>query len=210
MPIENDVQLAQACQALYASIAPAAAGGISYEVTGSTIVCRGSQSADDWLADFDAIPFWTPLGFVHMGFWLGMPALFDAVKGIPNPTITGHSLGGAHARVLAGLFCLAGLPVAELVTFASPRPAFPNLQRVIEKSGIVHRSYRFHNDPVPLVPFPLALMPWTHTEEWIALDGTTEPENLDPLRDHSITNYIDMLTVLPMLPALCAKTSEHQ
>ena len=140
-----------------------------------------------------------------MGFWLGIPELFATVKNIPSPIITGHSLGGAHARVLAGMFALAGLPVAELVTFASPRPAFPNLQRVIEISGMPHRSYRFHNDPVPLVPFPLAVLPWTHTEEWIPLAGNTEPENLDPLRDHSIANYIAMLTAatsgIPQTPA---------
>lgn len=186
----TDHELAVACAALYAVPSPATAGGIAYEVTGSTIVCRGSQTADDWLRDFAAAPIWTPLGFVHAGMWAGMDELFEAVKEVQAPTITGHSLGGAHARLLAGLFVLAGLPITALVTFASPRPAFPNLKRVIEKAGIPHRNYRFSRDPVPLVPFPLPIMPWSHTEEnWVELSGTTAPENVDPLRDHSISNY---------------------
>jgi pimeloyl-ACP methyl ester carboxylesterase len=194
----TDLALAQLCQALYASAAPAMAAGIAYEVTDSVICCRGSQVTEDWIRDFAVLPRWTRLGVVHAGFWAGMLDLYAAVKGVTNPVIVGHSLGAAHARLLAGLFILDGKPVRDLVAFASPRPAFANLRRVIEKGGAPHRSYRFSNDPVPTVPFEIPFLPdaltWQHTEPWTKLAGTTGDENLDPLRDHAIANYVTALT----------------
>ena len=187
----TDKQLAQLCADLYSAPSPACIGGIVYSVTDGAICCRGSQTADDWLQDFDAIPVWTPIGMVHSGFWSGMQALYATVKPLATQPLilTGHSLGGAHARLLAGLFALDGIPF-ELVTFAAPRPAWANLRRIVEKSGMKHRNYRFREDPVPMVaPFP-----YEPTEDYIVLDdGPGDPTNLDPLRDHSILNYLRCL-----------------
>lgn len=197
------LRVAQACQELYSDPAPVFVGNIAYsaeKIDGIwLIVPRGSQTAGDWLRDFSACPVWTPLGFLHAGFWDGMQAFHTVVKSIVGASpfvLGGHSLAGAETGIEAGLCALDGMIPVEVVTFASPRPGFPNLRRVIEKAGITKTNYRFRNDPVPLVPFPVdPLMPWCHIEPaWVALDAPTEPHNLDPLRDHSITNYIAALS----------------
>jgi hypothetical protein len=204
------LQVAQACADLYKAQSPDQVAGIAYSISKvgdvSLVVARGSQTRADWLRDFDAKPAWTPLGYLHNGFWTGMPEFYAKVRSIVGAgpvMIGGHSLAGAEARILAGQFILDGLRPLDLVTFASPRPGYANLRRVIEKSGITHTNYRFRNDPVPLVPVPVPwVMPWEHTEPWTELDGPTDPAALDPLRDHNIDNYIRALT--PARQALAA------
>jgi pimeloyl-ACP methyl ester carboxylesterase len=127
---------------------------------------------------------------VHGGFLAGMDDALAAVKAaaIGPVTITGHSLGGARARIAAAKMLVRRLPVVKVVTFGSPKPAFGNLARVIQKSGVEHVSYRNRNDPVPLVPMVLPF--WQHTEGWTVVDGAPDADELDALRDHSIARYI--------------------
>jgi hypothetical protein len=164
------------------------------------LALRGSSNADDWMHDFSAIPEWhSQLGFCHAGFLAGMDDAFAAVRAVvgPHVAITGHSLGGARARILAALFAVNGVPVDTLCVFGSPKPAFINVARVIQKSGMAHSSYRFANDIVPTAP--LTIEPWLdfeHTEPYTALAGHSAPGNLAPLRDHAIDNYFDALTLL--------------
>lgn len=186
-------------------------GGIAYSVNLVDgvwrVALRGSHSFEDWLRDAMAFPVWTPLGFMHAGFWMDMPALYTAVRAklaeAPDApvVITGHSLGGGHARPLAGMFALDGIKVAQLTTIASPRPGFMNLRRVIEKSGIPHENFRFNNDPVPLVPFKfLPLISWEHTEEnWTQLTGPSDPNDLTPLRDHHLDEQFGYIPALALL-----------
>lgn len=164
--------------------------------SGNTLVLRGSVTTEDWLRDGDAMPVWhSRLGFVHRGFVTGMDDVYAEVKDKVQAgfTITGHSLGGARARILAALFAVNGMPPAKVVTFGSPKPAFINLRRIFEKSPIEHISYRFGRDVVPTLP-PIG--DFVHTEEWIALEGHSAPENLEPLRDHSMDLYCKALTPL--------------
>lgn len=199
----TDKQLAAICQALYTVPQPPCIGGISYSITETAtewVLCpRGSKSPEEWLEDFMALPTWTRLGMVHSGGWIGVEALYAEMKSLMLAAIaagkkvylTGHSLGGGHAHLIAGLCVLDGIPV-EVVTFAAPRFAWINLRRLFEKSGIARRNYRFRNDPVTEVaPIPYVLaMPLS------LLDAPTDPQNLDPLRDHSITGYIAALEAL--------------
>jgi hypothetical protein len=194
--------LAQQCAQIYAS----AAGWLHYwetddvvvghaQVDGTDVlVLRGSVTAEDWLRDAEALPAWHPqLGFCHGGFLRGMDDVFAEVRAVVGSkvAITGHSLGGARARILAGLFACNGLPLETLCVFGSPKPAFANLARVIEKSGTSHISYRNRNDVVPLAPITVApVFDFVHTENWIALNAAPAQTNFEPLRDHSIELYV--------------------
>ncbi len=161
------------------------------------IALRGSVTAGDWIADAEALPVWhSGLGFVHAGFIAGMDDVFNAVRGAVGPkvAITGHSLGGARARLLAALYAVAGLPVEMLCVFGSPKPGFANVARVIQKSGMPHYSYRNRNDVVPLMA---AILPfWAHTEDWVAVSAAPATNNLEPLRDHSSALYVEAIAAL--------------
>jgi predicted lipase len=206
----SDADLAKVCADLYD--APAGAPG-TYEVqgivfsvaevAGTMVVCfRGSLSREDWLDDFNALPvFDNDIGFVHRGFYEGMRAAFAAIEpllGTKPILVTGHSLGGARARIFAGLAIAARLPLARVVTFGAPRPGFINLRRLIEKTGVPHVSYRNRNDPVPLVPIPIPFFPWEHTEDaWITVDAAPADDDIEPLRDHHIALYQQGVLQLP-------------
>lgn len=166
---------------------------VSHTVSGDTdiLVLRGSVTAEDWMRDAEAFPQWhTGLGFLHSGFAACMDNVLaetqSALKG-KELVVTGHSLGGARAKILAGLRVIAGLPISQVTAFGSPHPGFANLSRVIQKSGMIHTSYRNRNDPVPLVP---GLLPfWSHSEPWKKVDVAPAINAFDPLRDHSISLY---------------------
>lgn len=93
-----------------------------------TLVCRGSVTTIDWWHDLLSIqqvnhPI---LGIVGSGFLLGVDDIFQNIcNNVEMPVgstikVYGHSLGGAHALYLAGLFSHAGFKV-EIIVFESPR-----------------------------------------------------------------------------------------
>lgn len=153
------------------------------------LVLRGSLTAGDWVRDALAVPVWhDQLGFVHAGFLKGMDEVFAEVRKVVGPkvVITGHSLGGARARILAALFAVDGLRSGVLHTFGSPKPGFMNLARIVQKSGWEHSSDRNRNDIVPT----LAMLPyWEHTEPWTPVNAAPAEDDLAPLRDHSMALY---------------------
>ena len=132
----------------------------------SDIVCvfRGSESIDDWFANFQAVRDPGPLNgtLAHEGF---QDALFPAVIALTNAInavgvkdrriwITGHSLGGALCSLYAGMMIENGYSIYGIYTFASPRPAddifATSLNRFMEDGP----HYRLVNDGdiVPHVP----------------------------------------------------------
>jgi pimeloyl-ACP methyl ester carboxylesterase len=157
------------------------------------LALRGSLTVEDWMRDFEVLPVWhSGLGFVHGGFLEDMDEVYATVSAVvgPNVVTTGHSLGGARARILAAMFAVAGKPVSMVCVFGSPKPGFENLARVIQKSGTVHLSYRNRRDVVPLVP----MAPWwAHPEDWTVCDAAPSADNLEALRDHSSALYVQAL-----------------
>jgi len=163
------------------------------------LALRGSENADDWFHDLTFIPEWhRQLGFVHAGFLHDMDDVFAAVRGIVGSKviITGHSLGGARARILAALFAYNGVPVDTVCVFGSPKPAFTNLARIIQKSSIKHLSFRNRNDIVPCMPLTIEpFLDFVHTEDWMPISAAPAETNLEPLRDHGIDLYAQGLAV---------------
>jgi Lipase (class 3) len=161
-------------------------------------VIRGSLTADDWMHDAEAIPVWhSSLGFCHSGFISGMDDCYTWAKSVITDLsagifITGHSLGGARARLLAAMFVCDKIPVDTLCVFGSPKPAFINVARIIQKSGMNHYSFRNRNDIVPTMPCILPM--WEHTEQYEVVNCCPASDDFSPLRDHSCKLYVQALS----------------
>ncbi len=82
------------------------------------------------------------------------PQVRGVIRG-ENPdhlSVTGHSLGGALAiSAAASLYSVADGPDVELVTFAAPRAATPELRATLR--GCPATRYEVTTDIVPRVPF---------------------------------------------------------
>jgi triacylglycerol lipase len=125
---------------------------------------QSQPSVLDWLQDLLCEPESRPdvPGKVHTGFYDATSAIIAdvaaAVKSL-NPAstkpvyVTGHSLGGAMASI--GAWIMQAQPydirVAQVVTFASPKPGDGAFQAAYQK---VFNQIRYENydDIVPLLP----------------------------------------------------------
>lgn len=127
------------------------------------VVFRGSNSIENWLANFQAVYDPGPLkkSKAHEGF---QDSLFPAVIGITNIVdafrtndqriwFTGHSLGGALCSLYAGMMIENGYPVYGIYTFASPRPGDDDFACALNDAvpGPHHRVVN-EGDIVPHVP----------------------------------------------------------
>jgi hypothetical protein len=93
------------------------------------IILPGTEDWQQWLLDFDAVPFDHPtFGPIHSGFWQGIEAFCDefikahdeVAANLPI-VIACHSLGGGEGPQLAAELLRRGIEVARLVCFAPPR-----------------------------------------------------------------------------------------
>ena len=160
--------------------------GVVFMVVQNTIVFRGSATESDWLKDFEAFPISDSLlGKIERGFSQGMKEVFLwlSKNGPHNPIITGHSLGGAHAVILAGYYKAMHIPFSELVTFGCPRPGYAELRNLLKGSDMT--AYRNGADIVPTEP--PAFLWWLYRSY---TDWTRIGKSDDPLLDHLIANYI--------------------
>lgn len=129
------------------------------------IAIRGTKDARNWVLDFDVLKTHLSYGVrVHDGFLQSADALLPLVlaellpsghgKALMKPLrITGHSLGGAVASLIALFLQREGLPVEAVYTFASPRVGNA-AWRQIYTTELGQRSYRVvaAGDLVPLMP----------------------------------------------------------
>ncbi len=192
------------CNAIYSPVTPgvfsdvqsfdAVTMGVSTANSMTCVTFAGSESGLDWLRDFEAVPFAHPeLGTIHAGFWQGMEAAFEALrpKLSGQIAIQGHSLGCAHAAILAGLCAVNGIPVDQLTLFAPPRPGYATLRDLVQGHVGKVLAYRNGPDPVPEVPVTLPGLPWEPIADLIRLEESPGGiEALDPARWHSIGLYL--------------------
>ena len=153
------------------------------------VVFRGSISIEDWFLDAASATCHEHylLGKVPWGFFDGLEQLYTEISDIigDGAYICGHSLGAARAVLFAGLLTARGLPPASIIGFGCPNTGCEQLTRILHPlSG---RLYRNREDPVPLVPYPLPLLPWQ--KPWDQIKINEPPVDSDPLADHRIFLY---------------------
>lgn len=125
---------------------------------------KDPESLLNWLEDFFSVPRSAPNvpGEVHSGFYDATMSIIAGVAATvqnlnPGPSkkilVTGHSLGGALASI--GAYILSQtyhLPIAQVVTFASPKPGdawFQTGYQAVIKNQVRYENY---DDVVPLLP----------------------------------------------------------
>ncbi len=202
MTLPSDLALARLCAATYA-----AGDGSTWqrwwygaevwvaacELSGAQVLAfRGSRAVIDWKRDFRGLPVRHPtLGFCHRGFLEGMnevAAELGLYLSSSRPIVlTGHSLGAARAWIAAAMLITAGLRVAKVCVFGSPRPGFEKLACTLRDSQAVLRSYRNLDDPVTRVPFFAGL--YRHPVEPERLQEPPERAG-DMLAEHAISLYV--------------------
>lgn len=132
------------------------------------------------------------LGMVDAGFLLAAQSVLASVAvkiDAKSYYLVGHSLGAAVALLLAGLFADAGKIPRGVFAFAPPRVGYAKFLTAL--SGFSVRAWRYHNDPVPLVPFTLPDFPYVQVP-LIGL-GPAPSHDLE-WRDHHMENYVNALT----------------
>ena len=171
------------------------------------LAVRGTEASklewSDLWANARALPKrWAGAGCVHEGYLAEAMKLWPHAEprlrklGLPY-YLTGHSLGGAVATILAEL--IAGNddvpdPLA-LVTFGSPKVGDEDFHR--DNPIVAHRRYVNRMDFAPATP----LIGFAHGVEGIPLDsGPFDRAQgrgwTGPLRDHSIERYAAALAAI--------------
>ncbi len=194
------------CNAIYSPVTPdvfsdvqnfdAVTVGVSMANGMTCITFAGSESGLDWLRDFEAVPFAHPqLGTIHEGFWQGMEAAFGCVRYLLKTSgpiaIQGHSLGCAHASILAGLCAVNGIPVDQLTLFAPPRVGYIRFVELVQAHVKKVLPVRNGIDPVPGVPVELPDMPWRQFDGMVRVKQWPKWYLAwDPARWHSIGLYL--------------------
>lgn len=154
-------------------------GAVAVAVRGTLIT-----SVDNILTDLDALPVvHANLGSVPRGFLLAAMSLLPLVEaqiaGRPV-VVTGHSLGGSVAILLAAML---SVPPIEVVAFEPARSGMAGIVGCM--SSINGTIYRYGDDPVPEVP------PWPYRHPWnVTAIGHSMP---DPISCHSIDVVIAWL-----------------
>lgn len=199
------MQAAQFCKAIYRPVTPAVFDqvygvddvNVGYKLLGDTNVFAfaGSESFEDWIRDFDALPQKTPLlnATVHRGMFRGVGGTFAMLKSIAingkKNAIVGHSLGGAHAAYFAAFALKAGATVDLLVGFEMPKAGYADLSGLL--AG-VQAKYVTKNgtDVVPELPLTTEDFPYEHFAQVTPLDDPAPFDCIDPFPDHSIDRVI--------------------
>ena len=192
--------LAGLAAAAYASPPTFHAGDVGAVLTqqdGVTVLAvRGTRpgSLSDWLRDLDVMPRWDRLlGWCHQGFLDGADGIFsvahEAMETSPSLVLTGHSMGGAIALLLAARMGVLGLARRmATVTFGAPRAGTDELARCLSGYGVI--LFRNGDDPVPTVPLrmpPELPVPEYRQPAIVRMVGLPSG---DPIADHEIARYV--------------------
>lgn len=143
------------------------------------IAVQGTANMKNALLDLEYDKTKDPLIQIHLhhGFQAAAQSLYNDAKGRMNKgdpvSLTGHSLGGAEAVILAMYLKTEGWKVDRVITFGQPKVTDADGAKAFR--GLPLLRVVNVNDPVPLVP-PLEIKfikkPYTHLgAEVTLLDG---------------------------------------
>ena len=164
---------------------------VSRKVAGHTILAvEGTKETTDWVTN---LKFLIRRDDCHRGFKNNanrtLAQLVVAYEGL-NPErkliITGHSLGGATATLIADLLWESGNKNVALITAGSPRPGGRRLRKRIK--DLEHYRFVHGDDIVPKTPPYLA--GYVHTHPVIKLEDEHNTR-FDGVADHNVGDYYD-------------------
>ena len=180
----------------FAAIVP----GTSNRPQETVVAVRGTQTGVDWQSNLAiSATFSATGGLVHKGFHNVYTSIADGVlarlAALPASQrgtihVTGHSLGGAVASLMAARIRREALGSVKLYTYGAPRPGTGDftsgLESLIGKPNI-YRVYNFE-DIVPMVP----LYPYIHPPaDDIGIRVGNSTANISPVAGHVMpTAYI--------------------
>jgi Lipase (class 3) len=160
-------------------------------------VFRGSETRLDWLLDFSAWPWWSWwLGWVHWGFCAGTRRaareLLAFAAGRPV-VVCGHSLGAAHATLVAAWCIVLGSVPAARICWGEPRSGFGRVRGIL---GAVPASRSYRNeasgiaDIVTEVPLRLRwVLRYAHATPLIRVSNPPPEWSGDPAALHNFLLY---------------------
>ncbi len=141
--------------------------GVNFAIAGRidgalVIACRGSdEQVEDWWHNFNFNQNGDYDGYVHRGFYESANSIWTPLVRYLNATwerddvvwITGHSLGGAMATLLARWLHHEKWKIAGVYTFGQPRAGDDDYAAAYPLEDV---HYRFVNsrDIVPQLPLP--------------------------------------------------------
>ena len=190
----TDKRLAEICQEAY-QCKSWSKGGVEilfkHGADANVFAFRGTEfNGVDILKDLRACPWWSSElgGWFHKGFLKGAELSLGFIGPLATlskkPVIlTGHSLGGAEAQIVA-MFLAKKVGDLKVITFGSPRVGFNRARKLLE--GVPVTLYRNGIDIVTEVP---TILPWDHV---VPLKCLYSPQK-DRFGNHRIGEYVQNL-----------------
>ena len=163
---------------------------VSRKVAGHTILAvEGTKETTDWVTN---LKFLIKRDDCHRGFrnnanrtLASLVIGYEALDPKRKLIITGHSLGGATATLIADLLWESGNKNIALVTAGAPRPGGRRLRKRLE--GLEILRFVHGNDIVPNTP-PF-ITGYVHPHHKIQLEDINETR-FDGVTDHNIGDYV--------------------
>ena len=164
---------------------------VSRKITGHTILAvEGTKETTDWITN---LKFLIRRDDCHRGFknncnrtLAKLVVDYEGLDPKRKLIITGHSLGGATATLIADLLWESGNKNIALITAGSPRPGGRRLKKRIK--DLEHYRFVHGDDIVPATPPFLA--GYVHTHPVIKLEDANE-SRFDGVADHNMGDYYD-------------------